>query len=232
MFGMVLADEGHRLKNPYTQVHFAVRGVEAPRSWIISATPMKSSVSHSLRPVHESLRSLTVRQAYDFAGLANILWKSHFKSDIAEDQRKELIDLDPLELFSKLDELPCEDPRRLLALQPSKIRGLLDSGSVTPGDLFHVVEDLVVVKRSVSPMFIDQSHAKCVLTHSQELFISPARYVGCWQDYLDARVLSMMVRQQHIIWTLFEGEARISDFSSPSGKVLDYFTPSMAGHHS
>ncbi len=84
-----------------------------------------------------------------------LMWKDTFKTDI-DKQDLEALPEDVHDLFTILQNLPEGDKRKLLALNPFSNRELLDCGTVMTSDLFHVAEDLIMLKRLVFlkyPMF-------------------------------------------------------------------------------
>ena len=77
----------------------------------------------------------------------NLLYKPRFETQLSEEHRTSVDELTDEELFSMLATLPREDPRRLLALNPTRLRKLLSTGTVKVAELFHIAEDLIVIKR-------------------------------------------------------------------------------------
>ena len=64
-----------------------------------------------------------------------------------EDGDKELISsMTPEEVLHYLDTLNAGDQRRLLALDPKRIRKILKQGTLKGTESFHIAEDLVMVK--------------------------------------------------------------------------------------
>lgn len=64
-------------------------------------------------------------------------------------------DMSITQYFKTLEDLDPDDPKRLLALDPSQIRSLLDEGALMAGDLFHIAEDLIMLKRNSSSVLPD-----------------------------------------------------------------------------
>ena len=80
-------------------------------------------------------------------GLIRILWKRSWQSDIDEKEFAAMKEMDTMEFYTYLSKLPVNDRRRLLALNPTRVKHLLDMGTVNVSRVFHVAEDLVMLKR-------------------------------------------------------------------------------------
>lgn len=82
-------------------------------------------------------------------GLLSLLWKAWFSGYLEDGEERLLGSMTPEEVFHYLDTLDASDQRRLLALDPRRIRKILKPGTLKVAELFHIAEDLIMVKRYV-----------------------------------------------------------------------------------
>lgn len=80
-----------------------------------------------------------------------LIWRESLKDCLSETEKTDFEEMNNTEYFNTLMKLDTSDPKRLLALDPARIKGVLDEGTLTAGDLFHVTEDLVMLRRTLPP---------------------------------------------------------------------------------
>ena len=80
-------------------------------------------------------------------GLCSLIWDDKWRRELNEEQRNAIKGLDTEELLEYLNSLADNNPLRLLALDPKVVRKLISLGTVTVSKFFHIIEDLVLLKR-------------------------------------------------------------------------------------
>lgn len=84
-------------------------------------------------------------------GLFGLIYSKDYKYEVAPEAWDEIKDLNDTDFYKFIDKLADNDPRRLQALDPARMRRLLEKGRVTVSKLFHIPEDLVMIKRYFFP---------------------------------------------------------------------------------
>ena len=80
-------------------------------------------------------------------GLLGLIYKPSYKKQLDEEQLASIKSLDDEEFYEFVSDLAPEDPRRLMAIEPRRIKRLLEQGTSQVSRLFHIAEDLVMLKR-------------------------------------------------------------------------------------
>ncbi|KAL8841352.1 MAG: hypothetical protein Q9170_000983 [Blastenia crenularia] len=136
-FRCVILDEGHKVRHPITKLHASILLLEADINWFLTATPV-------------------INSAYDILGGLHILWVNAKKALAADkDAMNWLKDKSKLlpgyELFGALKDIPFHDIRRLVAMDPTRIRTLFETQDVTKiSEYYHYLDELVAVRRSTA----------------------------------------------------------------------------------
>ncbi|KAL8976770.1 MAG: hypothetical protein Q9205_007295 [Flavoplaca limonia] len=135
VFESVWLDEGHRIRHAMTKTNASILLLNCKIAWSITATP-------------------NINSSFDTLGGLHIIWQPA-RDRLQQDQEAmKWLKNQPekgLEIFGRLDELPHNDIRRLIALDPNRIRMLLETRDVVIiAKYYRYLDELVTIRRSTA----------------------------------------------------------------------------------
>ena len=80
-------------------------------------------------------------------GLLGLIYRPSYKKQLDDQQLESVKNMEDEEFYEFVNELAPQDPRRLIALDPRRIKRLLELGTYEVSRLFHIAEDIVVLRR-------------------------------------------------------------------------------------
>ncbi|KAL8834745.1 MAG: hypothetical protein Q9170_003622 [Blastenia crenularia] len=135
IFECIWLDEGHKIRHAITRINASILLLDAPFLWVLTATPV-------------------INSSYDILGPLHVMWQQVQKRLMGDQTKLDWLKEQPestYHIFSRLDELPSNDVRRLIALDPNRIRALLDTRDVAEiAKFYHYLDDLVSIRRSTA----------------------------------------------------------------------------------
>lgn len=151
-WGLLIADEAHRLRHMLTKTFVSISQLEIPVNWLPTATPVMNSL-YVRSGLHTGMDLSANRDQDTLAGLY-IFWISIRKALACNKANMDWLmqsNLQGYEIFDSLKELPHDDIRRTVALDPKRIEQLLNTGDVTKiAKYYHIMDELVSIRRSTA----------------------------------------------------------------------------------
>ncbi|OAF63117.1 hypothetical protein VC83_00674, partial [Pseudogymnoascus destructans] len=144
VFHTVIMDEGHKVRNPLTNIHVAVARLNARHHWFITGTPIQN-------------------QSSDILGPLNILWPQISKSLSSTEERSTWVDslngnYKDFELLLLPDVLHTSW-KNLIATDPYRVRTLINSkDKTTINKLYRCLEQLLLLHRSTATSIPTDCH--------------------------------------------------------------------------